>query len=136
MWKFRICPYKLKTAWTVCLWCGKGQYLKFWCLVNTITCSSFSVGRIYGVKYDLVLVTRSHFFEYCRQTFYRHTLKHCKTARQMKLAKTKIVCFYGTPEYYGHVRSPMVGRDTLSPLAPTLGPYQMYLSHGGQIDTK
>ena len=37
--------------------------------------------RFLGVKYDVILVLRNQFFEYLRQTLYRHALEHLEAAR-------------------------------------------------------
>ena len=40
----------------------------------------FSVYSIFGVYYDLILVLRSQFFEYLRETLYKHALEHLEAA--------------------------------------------------------
>ena len=50
--------YLSKTAWTFWLLCDKVQKSRLRIVI------SFSVDSILGVKYDLILVLRSQFFEY------------------------------------------------------------------------
>ena len=45
----------------------------------------FSVDSILGVKYDRILVLRSHFFEYLRLTLCKHALEHLEAARSEKI---------------------------------------------------
>ena len=40
-----------------------------------------SVDSIFGVEHDLFLVLRSQFFEYLRETAYKHALEHLEAAR-------------------------------------------------------
>ena len=42
---------------------------------------SFRVCLILGVKYDLILILRSQFFEYLRETLYKHAAEHLEAAR-------------------------------------------------------
>ena len=44
----------------------------------------FSVYSILGVKFDLILVLRSRFVEYLRETLYKHALEHLEAARSEK----------------------------------------------------
>ena len=39
---------------------------------------------ILGVKVDLILVLRSQFFDFLRETLYKHALKHLEAARSEK----------------------------------------------------
>ena len=39
---------------------------------------------ISGVKLDLILVLRSHFFEYLRETLHKHAFEHLEAARREK----------------------------------------------------
>ena len=39
---------------------------------------------ILGVKFDLILVLRSQFFELLRETLYKHALEHLEAARPEK----------------------------------------------------
>ena len=36
--------------------------------------------RFLGVKFDLILVLRSHFFDILRETLYKHALEHLEAA--------------------------------------------------------
>ena len=58
----------------------------------------FSVYSIMGVKYNLVLVLRSQFFEYLRETLYKHALEHLEAARSAKM-----FCFFSA-----HGKSPTI----------------------------
>ena len=44
----------------------------------------FSVVSISGIKFDLILVLCSQFFEYWRETLYKHALEHLEAARPEK----------------------------------------------------
>ena len=41
----------------------------------------FSVYSVLGIKVDLILVLRGQFFEYLRETLYKHVLGHLEVAR-------------------------------------------------------
>ena len=41
----------------------------------------FSIYSILGVINDIILVLRSQFFEYLRETLYKHALEHLEAAR-------------------------------------------------------
>ena len=77
MQNFRV--YFSRTAWIFGFLCGKcakittspGNYL-----VSVYT-SKYS---IFGVAYDLILVLRSHFFEYLCETLYKHASEHLEAA--------------------------------------------------------
>ena len=51
---------------------------------------SFDFGR----KYDLILVLRSQFFEYLRETLYKHALTHLEGARSEKNGKNDLFVKY------------------------------------------
>ena len=71
--------------------------------------------------YVLILVLRSQFFEYLRETLYKHALEHLEAARSEK----KMVHFffsYGKRLTIIDLWRPVIGRDTFSALAPVLGP--------------
>ena len=54
----------------------------------------FSVFSILGLEFDLILVlVRSQFFEFLRETLYKHALKHLEAARPEK--KKDHFSFYG-----------------------------------------
>ena len=57
----------------------------------------FSVYSISGVQFDLILVLRSQFFEYLRETLYKHALEHLEAARPEK----KWAIFFYMPDHYG-----------------------------------
>ena len=40
-----------------------------------------------GVKYDIILVLRSQFFEYLGETLYKHALEHLEAVRPEKNGK-------------------------------------------------
>ena len=44
----------------------------------------FSVDSIFGITYDVVLVLRSQFFHYLRETVFKHTFEHLEAARSEK----------------------------------------------------
>ena len=44
----------------------------------------FSIYSILGVINDIILVLRSQFFEYLRETLYKHALEHLEAARAEK----------------------------------------------------
>ena len=63
------------------------------CAVNVRKLRSshvFSVDSILGVKYDLILVVRSQFFEYMRETLHKYALKHLEAARLEKKSGKKV----------------------------------------------
>ena len=82
----------------------------------------FSVYSILGVKFDLILVLRSRFVEYLRETLYKHALEHLEAARSEK----QRFFFLPTVNSWLLLASwrPVTGRDTFSALAPVLGPSQ------------
>ena len=51
----------------------------------------FSVYSISGVQFDLILVLRSQFFEYLRETLYKYALEHLNAAALEK--KGSLVLF-------------------------------------------
>ena len=71
-----------------------------------------------GVKYNLVLVLRSQFFEYLRETLYKHALEHLEAAR----SEIYFIFLRHTSDYHWLLWRTVIGRDTFSALAPVLGP--------------
>ena len=108
---FRV--YLPKTAWTFGPLCGKRAKI-------TTSHRNYLVSvliRFFGVKYDLIVVLRSQFFEYMRETLYKHALEHLEAACSEKNGEpyfppTK------TPDHYWPLWRPVIGRDTFSALAP------------------
>ena len=43
-----------------------------------------------GVKCDFILVPRSQFFEYLRETLYKHALEHLEVARSEKKKEKRV----------------------------------------------
>ena len=74
---FRV--YHSKTAWIFGLLCGKVQKSRLGIVITWFQWIFDS-----GVKFDLILVLRSQFFEYLRETLYKHALEHLEAARQEK----------------------------------------------------
>ena len=75
------------------------------------------------LTYGLILVLRSQFFDYLRETFFKHALEHLEAARSENKGKQ---CFLltETPDYFLSLRSPVIGQATISALEPVLGPQQ------------
>ena len=53
-----------------------------------------SIYSILGVKVDLLLVLRSQFFEFLRETLYKHALEHLEAVGPEKVQKKKWVIFF------------------------------------------
>ena len=53
----------------------------------------FSIYSILGVKFDLIMVIRSQFFEFLRETLYKHNLEHLGAAGPEK----KMALFFFLP---------------------------------------
>ena len=71
--------------------------------------------RFWAFKYDFMLVLRGQFFEYLRETLYKHAFG--TTWKPLVLPAE-------TPYYYWPLLRPVIGRDTFLALAPSLrGPF-------------
>ena len=104
----------------------------------------FSVDSILGVKYDLVLVLRSQFFEYLRETLYKHALKHLEVAFPEKRMGKKGFPYGNTwllltslkaCDWSGHIFGASASLGSLAKKNwPRMSPSSTV--HGGQHDTK
>ena len=84
-----------------------------------------------GVKYDLILVLRSQFFEYLRQTLYKHALEHPEAAPTLNagLLLTSLKACDWSGHVFGAGASPrsLTKKLAMSPSSTV---------DGGQHDTK
>ena len=68
-----------KSAWAFGLLCGKVKKSRLGIVITW-----FSVYSILGDNYYLMLVRRSQFFEYLRETLHKHALEHLEAGRSEK----------------------------------------------------
>ena len=101
----------------------------------------FSVYSILGVKFDLILVLRSRFVEYLRETLYKHALEHLEAARSEKQrfffsSYGKLLTIIGllkACDWSGHIFGASASPRSFTkkrPMSPSS------IVHGGQHDTK
>ena len=70
---------------------------------------------------NLTLVLGGQFFEYLRETLYKHVLEHLEAARsEKKNGQKKKNLRTKTHDYYWPLSRPVIGRYTFSALAPVL----------------
>ena len=86
-----------------------------------------------GVKFDLVLVLRSQFFDFLRETLYKHALEHLEAAGLPTVNAYLLLTSLKVCDWSGHIFGASASPRSLT---KKLAMSPSSTVHGGQHDTK
>ena len=93
----------------------------------------FSIYSILGVKFDLALLLRSQFFDFLRETLYKHALEHLEAAGLPTVNAYLLLTSLKVCDWSGHIFGASASPRSLT---KKLAMSPSSTVHGGQYDAK